>query len=134
MTTFRRLVASVSAALLLGPLGAPAARAQGDDFSFDIAEEQVTDTDKQRVEDAKDLVAQERFAEALSAYEAILAEPKLKKYHEAATYDVCKAYYKMAAYHASLACFQGILEDGPKHTMYAQSREWLFFTARKIKD
>ena len=134
MTTFRRLVASVSAALLLGPLGAPAARAQGDDFSFDIVEEQVTDTDKQRVEDAKDLVAQERFAEALSAYEAILAEPKLKKYHEAATYDVCKAYYKMAAYHASLACFQGILEDGPKHTMYAQSREWLFFTARKIKD
>lgn len=134
MTTFRRLVASVSAALLLGPLGAPAARAQGDDFSFDIVEDQVTDTDKQRVEDAKDLVAQERFAEALSAYEAILAEPKLKKYHEAATYDVCKAYYKMAAYHASLACFQGILEDGPKHSMYAQSREWLFFTARKIKD
>lgn len=134
MTTFRRLVASVSAALLLGPLGAPAARAQGDDFSFDIVEDQVTDTDKQRVEDAKDLVAQERFAEALSAYEAILGEPKLKKYHEAATYDVCKAYYKMAAYHASLACFQGILEDGPKHSMYAQSREWLFFTARKIKD
>lgn len=134
MTTFRRLVASVSAGLLLGPFGAPAARAQGDDFSFDIVEDQVTDTDKQRVEDAKDLVAQERFAEALSAYESVLADAKLKKYHEAATYDVCKAYYKMGAYHASLACFQGILEDGPKHSMYAQSREWLFFTARKIKD
>lgn len=134
MTTFRRLVASVSAGLLLGPFGAPAARAQGDDFSFDIVEDQVTDTDKQRVEDAKDLVAQERFAEALSAYESVLADAKLKKYHEAATYDVCKAYYKMGAYHPSLACFQGILEDGPKHSMYAQSREWLFFTARKIKD
>ncbi len=135
MTTFRRLIASVSAGLLLAPLGAPAARAaEGDDFSFDIVEDQVTDTDKQRVEDAKDLVAQERFADALSAYEAILGEPKLKKYHEAARYDVCKAYYKMGAYHASLACFQGILEEGPKHSMYAQSREWLFFTARKIKD
>ncbi len=130
MTTFRRLVAAATAATLLG---APAAFAQ-DDFSFDIVEDKVTDTDKQRVEDAKDLVAQERFADALSAYEGVLADPKLKKYHEAAAYDVCKAYYKMNAFHASLACFQSILEEGPKHSMYAQSREWLFFTARKIKD
>ncbi|OGQ18375.1 MAG: hypothetical protein A2138_00415 [Deltaproteobacteria bacterium RBG_16_71_12] len=129
MTTFRRLVASATAALLLG---APAL-AQ-DDFGFTMVEEQVTDTDKQRIEDAKDLVAQERYADALSAYEGILADAKLNKYHEAASYDVCKAYYKMGAFHASLACFQGILEDGPKHTMYAQSREWLFFSARKIKD
>lgn len=129
MTTFRRLVASTTAALMLG---APALAEE--DFSFDMVEGQVTDTDKQRIEDAKDLVAQERFADALSAYEGILGDAKLKKFHEAASYDVCKAYYKMGAYHPSLACFQGILEDGPKHSMYGQSREWLFFTARKIKD
>lgn len=130
MTMFRSLVAAATAAMLLG---APATFAQ-DDFSFDIVEDKVTDTDKQRVEDAKDLVAQERFAEALSTYESVLADPKLKKYHEAATYDVCKAYYKMNAFHAALTCFVGILEEGPKHSMYGQSREWLFFTARKIKD
>ena len=55
----RRLVASATAGLMLGSFGASPASAQ-DDFSFDIVEEQVTDTDKQRVEDAKDLVARLR--------------------------------------------------------------------------
>lgn len=121
------------AAAVAGLLMAPAARAQ-DDFSFDIVESAVTDVDKQKLEEAKDLLEQERFAEALAAFEAILQDPQQKKFHEPAKYDVCKAFYKMGTYHASLACFEGILQAGPKHTMFKQSREWLFFIGRKIKD
>ena len=147
----RRLLASTLSALLLsvpalaapkkgaaaapktGDAAAPAAGG-GDDFSFDIVEEKVTDTDKQRVEDAKDLLAQERFGEALSAFDAVLNDPKLKKFHEPVQYEMCKAFYKMGAYHASLACFEKILEAGPKHSQYKSSRQWLFFIARKVKD
>jgi outer membrane protein assembly factor BamD (BamD/ComL family) len=130
----KRLLAAAVAGLMMGPVGpSSSARAQ-DDFSFDIVEDKVTDNDKQRIEDAKDLVAQERFAEALSAFEGILADAKLKKFHEGVQYDMCKALYKMEAYHGSLACFEKILVVGPKHSMYTQSREWLFFIARKVKD
>lgn len=130
IATFRsRALASAVAGMLM----APPALAQ-DDFSFDIVESAVTDTDKQKLDDAKDLLAQERFAEALGAFEAILQDPKLKKFHESVKYDVCKAFYKMGTYHASLSCFEDILQVGPKHTMFNQSREWLFFVARKIKD
>lgn len=131
MKTLQRALATALASLLLTPI-APV-RAQ-DDFSFDIVEEQVTDTDKQRIDDARDLLAQERFGEALSAFESILADPKQKKSHEAVQYDLCKAFYKMEAYHGALACFEKILVMGPKHSMFQQSREWLFFIARKVKD
>lgn len=126
-----RILAAVVAGLLMAPAGP--VRAQ-DDFSFEIVEDQVADTDKQKIDDAKDLLAQERFAEALAAFEAILADPKLKKFHEATLYDQCKALYKMETYHGALACFEKILAIGPKHSQYTQSREWLFFIARKVKD
>lgn len=127
----KKLLATFVASVLFAP--AMSVRAQ-DDFSFDIVESQVTDTDKQKIDDAKDLLAQERFSEALGAFEGILADPKQKKAHEAIKYEVCKAFYKMGAYHASLSCFEDILKVGPKHTMFGSSREWLFFIARKIKD
>jgi outer membrane protein assembly factor BamD (BamD/ComL family) len=127
----KKLLATFVAAVLFAPAGAVHAQ---DDFSFDIVESQVTDTDKQKIDDAKDLLAQERFSEALGAFESILADPKQKKAHEAIKYEVCKAFYKMGAYHASLSCFEDILKVGPKHTMFGSSREWLFFIARKIKD
>lgn len=126
-----RSLAAFVAALLFAPAMPVAAQ---DDFSFDIVESQVTDTDKQKIDDAKDLMAQERFSEALGAFEQILADPKQKKSHEAIKYEVCKGFYKMGAYHASLSCFEDILRVGPKHTMFGSSREWLFFIARKIKD
>jgi tetratricopeptide (TPR) repeat protein len=126
-----RFLAAIVAGVLMGP--SVPVRAQ-DDFSFDIVEDKVTDTDKQRLDDAKDLLAQERFAEALAAFEGVLADPKLKKYHESTQYDLCKALYKMEAYHGSLTCFEKILVTGPKHAHYAQSREWLFFIARKVTD
>ena len=121
----KRICATALAGMMLGifPVGASRARAAGDDFSFDIVEEKVTDTDKQKLDDAKDLVAQERYAEALGAFEGILTDPKLKKFHEGVQYEMCKAFYKMEAYHASLACFEKILDAGPKHTMYKSSRE-----------
>jgi tetratricopeptide (TPR) repeat protein len=127
----RKLLATVTASMLMAPAGAVQAQ---DEFSFDIVESQVTDTDKQKIDDAKDLLAQERFSEALGAFEGILADPKQKKAHEAIKYEVCKAFYKMGAYHASLSCFEEILQVGPKHSMFGSSREWLFFIARKIKD
>jgi tetratricopeptide (TPR) repeat protein len=126
----RRVIAAVTAGMLMAPSEALAQ----DDFSFDIVESQVTDTDKQKLIDAKDLLAQERFGEALGAFEALLHDPAQKKFHDSAKYDICKAFYKMGTYHASLSCFEDILKVGPKHSMFGQSREWLFFIARKIKD
>ena len=126
----------VGAMLFVGPLvAAPrAARAQDDGFSFDIVEEGVKDNDTARLENAKDLVNQERFGEALGEMEAILADKNLKKHHAQVEYDIAKTLYRMGAYHASLARFQAILDVGPKHEMYAESRNWLFFISRKIKD
>lgn len=126
----------VGAMLFLGPLVATPrpARAQDDGFSFDIVEEGVKDNDTARIENAKDLVNQERFGEALGEMEAILADKSLKKYHAQTEYDIAKTLYRMGAYHASLARFQTILDVGPKHEMYGESRNWLFFISRKIKD
>jgi outer membrane protein assembly factor BamD (BamD/ComL family) len=129
----KRVAASLVAALLMIGPAAPL-RAQDDGFSIDIVEEGVTDTDDARMEDAKDLAAQERFGEALGAFDAIMADAKLKKFHEEADYELAKTLYKMGAYHAALSRFERILGFGPKHPHFAQSREWVFFTARKVKD
>ncbi len=134
----RRVASALCAAIVLVGTSlvghAPVARAQNDGFSIEIVEEQVTDTDVKRMDDAKDFAAQERFAEALAGFEAILADAKLKRMHEQAQYELAKTLYKMGAYHAALKRFEQILAVGPKHPFFAQSREWLFFTARKVKD
>ncbi|MBM4279480.1 MAG: tetratricopeptide repeat protein [Deltaproteobacteria bacterium] len=124
----------VGALLLCGPLWSTSTRAQDDGFSFDIVEEGVKDVDTARLDAARDLVNQERFGEALGEMEAILADKSLKKHHEQTEYAAAKALYRMGAYHAALARFQKILDVGPKHPQYAESRNWLFFVSRKIKD
>lgn len=105
-----------------------------DDFSFDIVEEGVQDTDRARVDNARDLMSQERFDEALSELDGILQDKGLERFHDGAEYDMAKALYRMGAYHLALGRFQKILDEGPKHEFYAQSRNWLFFISRKIKD
>jgi tetratricopeptide (TPR) repeat protein len=126
----------VGAMLFVGPVLTTSrpAYAQDDGFSFDIVEEGVKDNDTARLDNAKDLVNQERFGEALGEMEAILADKALKKHHPQTEYDIAKTLYRMGAYHAALARFQAILDVGPKHEMYAESRNWLFFISRKIKD
>ena len=128
---WRSSLASLTAGLLLlGPLPVYAQ----DDFSFEIVEDKVQDTDTAQYQQAKDLLSQERFGEALSLLEAVLGNKKLKKVHPAAQYDIAKALFRMGAYHAALARFKLILDDGPKHEYFSQSREWLFFISRKMKD
>lgn len=133
--------ALLAATLAVGPTGValPASAeepaAEGDDgFSFDIVEEGVKDTDTARVEKARDLLAQENFDEALAELEGILADKALAKYHPQAEYDLAKTFYRMGAFHLALNRYQKILDVGPKHEFYAQSRNWLFFISRKIKD
>lgn len=133
----RRLSAFALAAALLavGPGGfVGAARAQDDDFSFDIVEEGVKDTDTARIERAKELVADERYEEAVALMEGILRDKGLSRFHQAIEYDIAKTFYRMGAYHLALFRFQKILDAGPKHPYFAQSRNWLFFIARKTKD
>lgn len=132
----RRLGAlTLSAILAVGPVGvAGGASAQENDFSFDIVEEGVKDTDSARIERAKDLVADERYEEAIAEMDGILREKGLAKYHQQVEYDVAKTFYRMGAYHLALNRFQKVLDAGPKHAFFAQSRNWLFFIARKTKD
>ena len=125
----------VSAALLLAPvLASPGHAQEGDGFSFDIVEEGVQDTDTARIDKAKDLLSQERFAEALAELEGILGDQNLKRFHAQTEYDIAKTFYRMGAYHAALNRYQVILDAGPKHEFYGQARNWLFFISRKTKD
>ncbi len=133
----RRLGASLlSAIIAVGPAGValPAVAQEDDGFSFDIVEEGVKDTDRARLDKARDLLSQEQFDEALAELEAILADKALEKYHPAAEYDLAKTFYRMGAYHLALNRYQKILDVGPKHEFYGQARNWLFFISRKIKD
>lgn len=135
----RRSSAALLAAILaVGPGGValPASAQDGGDdgFSFDIVEEGVKDTDRARVDKARDLLSQERFDEALGELEGILGDKALAKYHPAAEYDIAKTFYRMGAFHLALNRYQKILDVGPKHEFYAQARNWLFFISRKIKD
>lgn len=126
----RAVVAGIISAALLG---APIAAAQ-DDFSFEIMEAEVTDADKARYDDARRMLAEERYSEALAVFEEIRANPKLGKYHQDAEYDAAKALYRMGAYHSSLARFAVMLEIGPEHGHFKDAREWLFFIARRMRD
>lgn len=132
----RRISAlTLSALLAVGPGGfSGVAHAQEDGFSFDIVEEGVKDTDAARIEQAKDLVADERYDEAIGVMEGILQDKGLARFHQATEYDIAKTFYRMGAYHMALLRFQKILDAGPKHQFFAQSRNWLFFIARKTKD
>jgi tetratricopeptide (TPR) repeat protein len=129
----RRTIRRLLPAILAATLAAPPVGAQ-DDFSFEIVEDKATDTDKQKFEDAKVALAEERYDVALGLLAQILDDPKQKKFHEEARYNLAKGLYRMGAYHAALERFTPILEDGPKNKYYSNSREWLFFIARKVKD
>jgi tetratricopeptide (TPR) repeat protein len=122
---------SLSGLLVFGP---QTAFAQDDDFSFDIVEEAVKDTDKVRVEEAKDLLADERYEDALGVLDGILSDKSLSRFHQSTEYDIAKTFYRMGAYHMALLRFQKILEAGPKHEYFGQARNWLFFISRKTKD
>ena len=131
----RGMAAFLATLLLIGPGGlATSARAEDDGFSFDIVEEAAQDTDKARLDKARDLLADERYDEALGVMEGILGEKSLARFHPAVEYDIAKTLYRMGAFHMALFRFQAILDAGPKHEFFAQSRNWLFFISRKIKD
>ena len=57
----------MAALLLVGPGGlATSARAEDDGFSFDIVEEAAQDTDRARLDKARDLLADERYDEKIT--------------------------------------------------------------------
>lgn len=121
--------ASLAAAMLV----TQGAHAQ-DDFSFEILDAEVSDADKQRYDDARRMLAEERYSEAIGIFEDIRANAKLKKYHHDAEYDAAKALYRMGVFHSALQRFGAILEEGPEHAHYRDAREWLFFIARRMQD
>ncbi len=123
----------MAAAALTFSLAATSAQAQ-DGFEIEMLEVEVTDADQKKYDDAKTLLAEESYAEALAAYDEILADKKYKDMHAASQYDSAKALYRLRAYHASLDRFAEILEAGPSHAFYEKTREWLFFIARRAAD
>ncbi|MFZ9886078.1 MAG: hypothetical protein ACO3JL_01145 [Myxococcota bacterium] len=123
------------APLVIAMLAMPTGRARAqDDFSFEIMEAEVADADKQRMEEAKRLLAEESYVQALGILEEILQNPKLQAYHAEAGYVFAKAFFRMGAYHSSLVRFGQILEVGPEHPHFKEAREWLFFIARRMQD
>jgi tetratricopeptide (TPR) repeat protein len=112
----------------------PAAEGDGGDFTFEIVEEQAQDVDAARLEGARDALEQERFADAVSGFEAILGDAKLKRFHQQVEYELAKAFYRMGAFHAAIERFRVILEAGPRHPQFASARGWLFFLSKKMKD
>jgi tetratricopeptide (TPR) repeat protein len=119
--------------LLVALVASQAALAE-DDFSFEIMEAEVKDADKARYDDARRMLAEERYSDALAVFDEIRGNDKLSKYHQDAEYDAAKALYRMGAYHSSLARFSVMLEVGPEHAHFKDSREWLFFIARRMRD
>jgi tetratricopeptide (TPR) repeat protein len=130
MMMHRQSIAFLLAALL----AAPTALAQDDDPGFSFGEVEVEDADRARYDDAKAMMAEERYSEAIVVFEEIRNNPKLKKYHEEAQYDAAKALYRMGMFHSALVRFADILEVGPDHGFFNGSREWLFFIARRMQD
>jgi tetratricopeptide (TPR) repeat protein len=115
-------------------LAAAPVAAQDDDFGFEIMEAQVEDADKARFDDAKSMMANEQYSEAVAVFDEIRLNGKLEKYHEEAQYEAAKALYRMGLYHSSLTRFNEILEVGPDHGYFNGTKEWLFFIARKMAD
>lgn len=122
------------AAAALALFCVPAPSLAQDGFEIEMLEVEVTDVDQKRYDDAKTLLSEENYAEALAAYDEILADKKYEDMHAASQYDSAKALYRLRAYHASLARFAEILEAGPSHAFYEKTREWLFFIARRTAD
>lgn len=109
------------------------ARAQ-DGFTFEMMEPEVENAGEARFDDARRLLMDARFSEALFAYDSILEDSSMEKYHAAAQYDAAKALYRMGLLHASLTRFEVIVEAGAGHPHAASAREWLFYIARRMKD
>jgi tetratricopeptide (TPR) repeat protein len=113
---------------------ASAARAQDDGFTFEIMEPEVKDESQARLDDAREAMKQERYADALLKFDEIIADEKLKGLHADAQYEAAKALYRMGLNHAALKRYVTILDAGPSHPYFSKSRDWLFFIARRLND
>lgn len=105
-----------------------------DGFTFEMMEPEVENAGEARFTDARRLLSDERFSEAIFAYDGIAADSTMEKYHAAAQYDAAKALYRMGLLHASLTRFEEIVKIGAGHPHAAPAREWLFYIARQMKD
>jgi outer membrane protein assembly factor BamD (BamD/ComL family) len=129
-----RLVRTGAAALALAalaPFGTPA-RAQ--DFSFEIVDAEVKDESQAVYDNCRQMLNQERYAEALVCYDELQLKEGMEEFLEDAEYDSAKALYRMGLFHAALSKYAAILERGPSHKYFNNSRDWLFFIARRVDD
>ena len=111
---------------------APARAQEG--FTFEMMEPEVENAGEARFADARRLLSDERFSEAIFAYDGIIDDAGMEKYHAAAQYDAAKALYRMGLLHAALTRFEDIVKTGAGHPHAAPAREWLFYIARRMKD
>ncbi len=113
---------------------ASSSSAQDDEFGFEMMEAEVKEADEGRYDAARALLNQERYPEALAAYDELLKDEEAKEFHQDAEYDSAKALYRMGLFHASLERYRAILAQGDKHKYFDKSRDWLFFLARRMQD
>jgi tetratricopeptide (TPR) repeat protein len=105
----------------------------GDLGGFDV-QLNVSSAERQRVDKAMAMVADENYAGAALEFAYFLQDPKFAEFKQESEYQLAKSLYKLGFLDGSLKRFKAILEQGPTHARYKKSVEWLFFISRKTAD
>ncbi len=111
-----------------------AAEAEEMGLGFEALDVSVKSPEKEAMENALDLIKDEKYAEAAVAFHDIYNNPKAKQYFQSAEYQLAKSLYRMRMYHSALEKFGKILDKGVDHKYFKTSLEWLFFISHKITD
>jgi tetratricopeptide (TPR) repeat protein len=123
------------AGLLTMAVGLLGGAAQDDGgFSFEIVDAEVKDESQAVYDGCRNMLNQERYAEALVCYDELQVKEGMEAFLEDAEYDSAKALYRMGLFHAALSKYAAILDRGPSHKYFNNSRDWLFFIARRVDD
>ncbi len=101
--------------------------------AFDVQID-INSAEKERFDQAIELMSDEDYAGAALEFRAFLDDPKYTEFKPEAEYQLAKALYKLGFLDASLKRFRTILEQGAQHRRYRKSVEWLFFISRKVAD
>jgi outer membrane protein assembly factor BamD (BamD/ComL family) len=118
--------------------------AQGAEVSFDFGNDDAMDlnlaeadahaAERQRLEAAMGLMADEAYDKAAMEFRFCLTDPAFVQFVPEVQYQLGRALYKLGFYAASHAQFQQILQVGPSHRRFRKAVEWLFFMSRKVAD
>lgn len=112
-------------------LWAASAHAQG--FGLEELTEQQAEVAQTVLDDAKQLLRDERYVEAALAADLERDADDLDRQEEA-LYVLGKALYRLELYHSALSQFAEILQKGPESRFFQPALEWCLFISRNLVD